>query len=210
MDHLAARGITCPVPVHRRDGARATELNGRPAAILTFLDGLSLRRPQPAHCAAAGAALAKLHNAGRDFALRRDNTLGLAGWRKLADRHTRPGGQRAGRPAGPDRSSARRGWNANGRRACRPASSMPICFPTMCCSCTMQVSGLIDFYFACNDTYAYDLAVMLNAWCFESDGAFNITKSRSLIAGYRSHRALSERGGCAAAAVRRVRRCASC
>ena len=66
-----------------------------------------------------------------------------------------------------------------GRAICRPASSTPISFPTTCCSCTTQVSGLIDFYFACNDAYAYDLAVMLNAWCFEIDGAYNVTKGRA-------------------------------
>ena len=190
MDHLAARGITCPLPVHRRDGARATELNGRPAAILTFLEGLSLRRPQPAHCAAAGAALAKLHNAGGDFALRRDNALGVSGWRKLAE-NTR--GQadsvQDGMQALIDTSLERleREWPTS-----LPAGIIHAdLFPDNVLFMHNAVSGLIDFYFACNDAYAYDLAVMLNAWCFESDGAFNITKSRGLIAGYRQHRALS-------------------
>src|ERR1700759_4217195 len=64
MTHLAARGIACPQPVRRKDGAQWSELNGRPAALVTFLNGLSLRRPEAAHCAAAGAALAGLHAAG--------------------------------------------------------------------------------------------------------------------------------------------------
>src|SRR5271170_506950 len=85
MDHLASRGVACPLPVRSRSGAQWTTLNGRPAAILTFLDGLSLRRPEPPHCAAAGAALAGLHDAGAGFALRRPNALSIAGWRTLAD-----------------------------------------------------------------------------------------------------------------------------
>src|ERR1700733_8466560 len=85
LDHLASHGVACPLPVKSKSGARSATLNGRPPAILTFLDGLSLRRPEPQHCAAAGAALAGLHSSGAGFALRRENSLGLAGWRMLAD-----------------------------------------------------------------------------------------------------------------------------
>ena len=191
MDHLAERGIACPVPVHRKDGARATELNGRPAAILTFLEGLSFRRPGPAHCAAAGVALARLHEAGADFALTRENTLGLAGWRNLAERtmahaDTVQPGLRALIEVGLSRLVSE--W----------PSALPSgvihadLFPDNVLFMHDKVSGLIDFYFACNDAYAYDLAVMLNAWCFEADGAFNITKSRSLVTGYGRGRAMSD------------------
>lgn len=191
MDHLAARGIACPVPIHRRDGSRATELNGRPAAILTFLDGLSLRRPAATHCAEAGAALAKLHEAGTDFPSARANTLGLDGWRALAERTK------------PDADSVQPGLRALIETSLsRFDSEWPAGLPSGVIHADLfpdnvlfmhdKVSGLIDFYFACNDAYAYDLAVMLNAWCFEADGAFNITKSRSLIAGYGRGRSMSE------------------
>ncbi len=191
MDHLAARQISCPVPVHRRDGAAATELNGRPAAILTFLDGLSLRRPEANHCSSAGEALAKLHLAGTDFALRRENSLGLAGWCKLAAQTSaeaddvQPG---LAELIATTLARCEAEWPAN-----LPAGVIHAdLFPDNVLFMHNAVSGLIDFYFACNDAYAYDLAVMLNAWCFESDAAFNITKSRGLIAGYRRHRALSD------------------
>ena len=85
LDHLAARGVPCPLPVHLNSGARWSDLNGRPAALLTYLDGLSLRRPEPQHCAAIGTALAQLHEAGKGFALSRPNTLSLAGWHTLAE-----------------------------------------------------------------------------------------------------------------------------
>ena len=191
MDHLAARGIACPVPVHRQDGARATELNGRPAAILTFLEGVSLRRPGTVHCTEAGAALAKLHDASMDFLLTRENSLSLAGWRALAQ-HTTKDADRV-QPGLRDLiegslSRLEAEWSAELPSGVIHADL----FPDNVLFMHDKVSGVIDFYFACNDTYAYDLAVMLNAWCFEVDGAFNITKSRSLIAGYRRERALSD------------------
>lgn len=207
MDHLAARGITCPTPVHRKDGARAATLNGRPAAILTFLEGLSLRRPLAAHCSAVGEALAQLHNAGADFAMRRENSLGLGGWRTLAEA-TRADADsvQQGLSALIATSLARleREWPAS-----LPAGVIHAdLFPDNVLFMHDAVSGLIDFYFACNDAFAYDLAVMLNAWCFESDGAFNITKSQSLLAGYRRHRDLTDAEAaalpllCAGAALR--------
>ncbi len=207
MDHLAARGINCPVPVHLKNGARATDLNGRPAAILTFLEGLSLRRPDPAHCTAAGEALARLHLAGGDFTLQRDNALGPAGWRKLAEQTraqadtVQPG---LGQLINTSLARFEREWPAG-----LPAGVIHAdLFPDNVLFMHNDVSGLIDFYFACNDAYAYDLAIMLNAWCFESDGAFNTTKSRSLITGYRRHRDLSDAEAaalpllCAGAALR--------
>jgi homoserine kinase type II len=207
MDHLAARGIACPVPVHRKDGARAAELKGRPAAILTFLEGVSLRRPDAPHCAAAGAALAHLHEAGADFKVARANTLGPAEWPALA-------GQTEGAVDDVQPGLAALIAESLDRVRCGWPSALPAgvihadLFPDNVLFRHDAVSGLIDFYFACNDAYAYDLAVMLNAWCFEADGTFNITKSRSLVTGYRSRRALSdaETGGlpllCVGAALR--------
>ena len=84
MEHLAERGVPCPTPIHGRDGAALRELNGRPAAIISFLNGVSPRRVRPQHCTALGTALAGLHLAGRDFAMSRPNDLSLAGWQRLA------------------------------------------------------------------------------------------------------------------------------
>ena len=191
MDHLAAKGIRCPVPVHTRSGARGTQLNGRPAAVLTFLDGLSVRRPSADHCAAAGAALAKLHEAGSDFPLWRMNALGLSAWRTLAE-STKADSDNVQKNLGAlievSLTRLEREWPATLPSGVIHADL----FPDNVLFMHDAVSGLIDFYFACNDAYAYDLAVMLNAWCFEQDGTFNITKSAKLIAGYRRHRALND------------------
>src|SRR5215470_6255741 len=83
MEHLAARGLTCPQPVKTRAGETLGKLAGRPAAIVTFLDGMWIRKPSAVHCAGLGAALAELHLAGADFKMRRANALSVAGWRSL-------------------------------------------------------------------------------------------------------------------------------
>ena len=69
---------------------------------------------------------------------------------------------------------------------------MPICFPTMCSSSANDLSGLIDFYFACNDMLAYDVAICLNAWCFETDYSYNVTKGRALLQAYARARPLTD------------------
>src|SRR3974390_1673764 len=83
MEHLASRGITCPQPVKNQNGKVLGKLAGRPAAVVTFLDGMWIRRPAAAHCAALGEALARFHLAGGDFSMRRENALSVGGWRQL-------------------------------------------------------------------------------------------------------------------------------
>ncbi|HTT83607.1 MAG TPA: homoserine kinase [Rhizomicrobium sp.] len=192
LEHLANRGIACPQPVRARDGAQWTTLKNRPAALLTFLDGVSLARPRAGHCAAAGAALAALHAAGADFAPRRANALSLAGWRRLAKLLI------------PRADSVEPGLaeliagQLEALDECWP-TDLPTgiihadLFPDNVLFVDSQVSGLIDFYFACDDFHAYDLAIMLNAWCFEQGGRFSRAKSQSLIAAYGRQRPLSPR-----------------
>src|SRR5712692_10335638 len=83
MEHLHARGLTCPQPVRNKHGEMLGKVAGRPAAMITFLDGMWIRRPSPSHCAALGEALARLHLAGLDFKKSRANVLSVAGWRPL-------------------------------------------------------------------------------------------------------------------------------
>ena len=130
MEHLAGKGLRCPLPIHRRDGSLLGELAGRPAAVISFLEGMWLRRPKVQHCRAVGGALAGMHNAGADFPLVRRNALTVGDWRPLWEMSR--GSRRRGR-AGPRRRHRRRNspsWKAPGRRTCRPASSTPICSRT--------------------------------------------------------------------------------
>ena len=83
LDHLAGKGVACPTPIHAKDGTALRQLCGRPAAIVSFLDGMWPRRIEAQHCTAIGGALAQLHRAADDFGSTRANALSLEGWRKL-------------------------------------------------------------------------------------------------------------------------------
>jgi homoserine kinase type II len=190
MEHLAARRTACPVPIRARDGRQWTTLNGRPAAILSFLDGLSLRRPEPLHCLQAGAALAHLHKAAEGFAVTRPNALGPADWQVLAQA-TATGADRIQEGLRAQIVEAAERLRANWPTDLPAGVIHADLFPDNVLFMNDRVSGLIDFYFACNDLFAYDLAIMLNAWCFESDGAYNLSKGKALISGYARERPLS-------------------
>jgi homoserine kinase type II len=191
LEHLAARGIDCPVPLHGRDGAALRELCGRPAAIVSFLDGLWPKRIHPEHCQRLGEALAHMHLAGADFELRRDNALSMPGWRPLFEScASRAGEVRAGLAEILERELdyLETAWPEDLPSGVIHADL----FPDNVFFLGGRLSGFIDFYFACNDFFAYDLAVCLNAWCFERDGAFNVTKARLMLQAYRKVRPFSD------------------
>ena len=190
MEHLAKRGITCPQPVHNKTGGVLGEIAGRPAAIVTFLDGLWIRRPNTGHCAAVGEALAKLHLAGADFPQQRPNALSVEGWRALYSQAKERGdGLQPGLSATIVRELDHldRAWPRDLPRGVIHADL----FPDNVFFLGDRLSGLIDFYFACTDTLVYDVAICLNAWCFEPDNSYNVTKSRALLQAYGKVRAFS-------------------
>jgi len=190
MEHLAARGLTCPQPVKTRAGDTLGRLTGRPAAIVTFLDGMWIRRPSATHCAGLGRALAELHLAGADFRMTRPNALSVAGWRQLYDAAKgRADGVQGGLAAAiaAELELLAKSWPRDLPQGVIHADL----FPDNVFFLGDRLSGLIDFYFACTDTLAYDVAICLNAWCFESDHSYNVTKGRALLTAYAAKRALS-------------------
>jgi homoserine kinase type II len=196
MQHLAAKGFPCPTPIVDRAGKALQRLRGKPAALVSFLNGVSVRRPNPAHCREAGAGLARLHLAGTGFKGRRVNDLGQAAWAALyADQRLAADGLRPGlaREIDEDLAMLALAWPRGLPQGVIHADL----FPDNVFFVDGRFSAAIDFYFACEDAFAYDLAVCLNAWCFETDGAFNVTAARALAAGYQSLRPLSpvERAG---------------
>ncbi|MFG1345681.1 homoserine kinase [Xanthobacter autotrophicus DSM 431] len=191
MRHLAGRGLSCPEPVARRSGEVLAELAGRPAAMVTFLPGVSVRRPTAEHCAELGRGLAQLHLAGADFAMRRTNNLSVSGWRPLfnaADGQADTVAPGLGETIATELAALEQSWPKGLPEGVIHADL----FPDNAFFLDDKLSGIIDFYFACTDYLAYDVAVCLNAWCFEPDGAYNITKGRALLAGYEAVRALSD------------------
>jgi len=190
LEHLAARAVPCPVPIRDRSGAVLQTVCARSAALFTFLNGISVRRPAVAHCAVVGAALAGLHLAGRDFRMRRDNDLAMPGWHRLraaiggnADQLSPGLSELLDR----ELEALSETWPAGLPDGIIHADL----FPDNVLFLSGDVSGMIDFYFACNDILAYDIAICLNAWCFETDHSFNITKARALLEGYRRVRPMA-------------------
>lgn len=190
MEHLAERGVHCPLPVKTRGGRALVSLNRRNAAIVTFLTGIALRRPDAAHCAAAATALAGLHKAGEGFPLSRSNALGPKGWRPLAE--AIHGADTIEDGLGAMISNSLEELVAGWPEGLPSGVIHADFFPDNVLFVQNQVGGVIDFYFACNDFYVYDLAIMLNSWCFELDGSYNITKGQAVIQAYRAARSLSE------------------
>ncbi|WMS42972.1 homoserine kinase [Acuticoccus sp. MNP-M23] len=191
MEHAADKGLAVPRPVHRRDGGVISQLCGRAAAMITFLDGVAARRPGPLQCAELGRGLAAFHAATADFGMTRRNGLGMAAWAPLFAQSRETA------------DTVLPGLTAmvSDELECL-AAAWPTTLPTGIIHADLfpdnvffvqkKLSGLIDFYFACNDILAYDLAICLNAWCFEEDGSFNVTKSQAMTSAYAAVRPLSD------------------
>ncbi|TNE59555.1 MAG: homoserine kinase [Alphaproteobacteria bacterium] len=191
MRHMAARAVTCPLPVPAMDGQLYRTLNGRPATLITFLDGVSVKAPNVAQCEAVGAALAQFHLASNGFELTRANGLGVRDWRPLFDK------------CAPQANAVMPGMRALIAEELNALESewpegLPQgvihadLFPDNVFFLDDRLSGIIDFYFACNDSFAYDLSVTLNAWCFDDTQLFEPEKARALLRGYESARALTQ------------------
>lgn len=190
MGHLAHKGVTCPEPVPLRTGGVLGRLAGRPAAIFTFLQGMWPRKIQPAHCAQLGRGLAELHVAGADFPHQRPNDLSVQGWRTLFEKCRKDANNvQAGLEELLDQelTALEQHWPQGLPQGVIHADA----FPDNVFFRGTDYAGMIDFYFACTDMYVYDLAICMNAWCFEKDGDFNVTKARLLLSNYRKTRAFS-------------------
>ena len=190
MEHLAGKGIPVPQPITARDGTALRTLCGRPAALTSFLDGMWPRKIKPFHCAELGASLADFHSAGLDYTQVRENNLSIGSWRPLFE-------QCAARcdtvrdDLGSQIERELDFLDASWPRDLPRGICHADLFPDNVFFIGEKLSGFIDFYFACNDALVYDLAVCMNAWCFERDRSFNVTKARQLLSSYARKRPLS-------------------
>jgi homoserine kinase type II len=192
MAHLADKGFPAPLPVPARDGQALRSIQGKPVVIATFLQGMSPRRPDIEQCRKLGHGLARFHRALDDFRMRRPNDLSLAAWP----------GMFAGREAESDALSPGLAaqvagdldfLKANWPKTLPGGAIHADLFPDNTFFLDGELSGVIDFYFACSDFLAYYIAVCLNAWAFERRGEYNLTKGRALLAGYETVRRLEPR-----------------
>jgi homoserine kinase type II len=195
MEHLSSSSVPCPTPLQGRDGKNLRSLSGRPAAIVSFLEGMWARRVTPRHCDLLGEAMARLHLAGADFRRIRANDFSVGAWRALlkasagrAD-EIQPG---LVRELAAELQELESGWPREHGQNSPPRGIIHAdLFPDNVFFRSNRLSGFIDFYFACTDFFAYDLAICLNAWCFEDECSFNITKARHMLSAYRKVRDLS-------------------
>ena len=189
MEDLAKAGFPAPRPVAGKDGSPLQMLMGRPAAIVTFLKGMSPRRPTADQCRQIGAAMARMHGALQDTHLARPNTLSVDSWPDLFE-----GREAEAAAIAPNLATLIAGDLERLLDQWPDPEDLPRgiihadLFPDNAFFLGEAFSGVIDFYFACRDMLAYDVAIALNAWCFEGRGEFNMTKGRALIAGYNSER----------------------
>ncbi|MEM8540047.1 MAG: homoserine kinase [Pseudomonadota bacterium] len=187
MEHLASNGINCPLPVPTKSGEVLGKLAGRPAAMITCLEGMWMRRPSVAHCREVGTALADMHKAGADFDMIRQNSLAMKDWRPLWNQCI---------DAHPHMETAMRDevekllakLETNWPKDLDSGVIHADMFPDNVFFLGGELSGIIDYYFACTDAYVYDVAICLNAWCFEADHSFNMTKGRALLNAYHQSR----------------------
>ncbi len=193
MEHLAKRGVSCPKPVRGNDGEPLRTLNGKPAAIVTLLAGTVPSAITPRMCHELGRELGRMHNAGADFPMSRPNSMGARAMPAMMaeclsgadDVRTELGNKMRA-----EMERIQTLWPSGGLPTGIIHADM---FPDNALfDDDGSIGGLIDFYFACNDYLAYDLAIAMNAWCFEHNSAFNLTKSCALFSGYSSARKLNE------------------
>jgi len=189
LDHLSAKGSPVPRTIHDRAGSAFRTIDDKAIALIEFLPGVSIDTPLPSQARAVGEALAGIHMAAADFPGERANTMGLAAWRKLLG----DCGQRLAEiDVGLPDMIAREldfldsEWPTELPRSVIHADL----FPDNVLMLGNSVSGLIDFYFACTDIMAYDLAVTHAAWCFAADGSYIPAIGSALVEGYNARRPL--------------------
>ena len=191
MNHLSDNGFACPAPVADREGKMLAELEGRPAALISFLEGMEVSKPSIKQTRMAGATMAKLHEAAYDFEIKRKNALDPSGWPALVRENV-------------DQADSVEAGLADliTNELAFIQSRWPESIPSGVIHADMfkdnvfflndELSGVIDFYFACNDFLAYDLAVAINAWCFNDDLSFNRATCEAMMEGYQSVRHLTD------------------
>jgi homoserine kinase type II len=191
MQHLAGKGLNCPTPIADRQGQALKTLCGRPAALISFLEGMWPRRPTEKHCQALGAALADFHLKGGDFAMRRPNDLSVEGWRKLVAATEARADEVE--PGLRDKLATEFAYlESHWPKDLESGVIHADLFPDNVFFLGERLSGIIDFYFACTDFVAYDLAICLNAWCFQPDFSFNVTKAKQMFESYRKVRPIPD------------------
>jgi homoserine kinase type II len=188
MDHLAGRGVACPAPLKRDDGAMLSELNGKPAVIVTKLPGKPRARPDAHDCREAGRILADIHVAAVDYDASMDNWRGRE-WREGFARKL----QSRISVAEQELIDAENRYQAMHDDSVLPQGIIHgDYFHDNVLWDDAGQGGVIDFYFACDDALLYDVAIAVNDWCVNPDGSLDAPRAHAFLHGYGAHRPLED------------------
>ena len=190
MNHLSSRGIKCPIPLKNSSSKMIGKIKAKPAALLTFLGGKSITQIREIHTYQIGKALAELHLGGENFKQKKRNELSIDGWQKLLIKNKNKLNKLESKLFNKIKNKIieiERNWPKDLPSGIIHADL----FPDNVLFTNNKITGLIDFYFSCNDFFVYDLSICINAWCFDDNNEFKKGRFLNLIKGYESIRPLS-------------------
>jgi len=190
MSHLATKGLPAPLPISDTAGNALQTLAGRPACMISFLQGVSTACIGESHCAEVGTALAHMHTALADYSPNRTNSMGLGAWAEIINMvkdeadSIEPGLKNL---IEAEYAFLQAHWPTG-----LPTGTVHAdLFPDNVLFTGGKITGLIDFYFACTDMLALDLAICINAWCFDDAHAFDAPRAKRLVEMYDTYRPLT-------------------
>ena len=188
MTHLAQAGVPCPAPLTNRSGTTLGELNGKPASLVTRLDGADITHPTSADCAKVGAVLACIHVAGQRYTAQIDNPRGARWWRAVMPEIL---------PflSAPEATMLRDeiAWHHAQHTDALPRGAIHAdLFRDNILFYKDNVAGVIDFYFACTDSLLYDVAITVNDWCLHHNCVLDAARTTALLAGYHAVRPFTD------------------
>ncbi len=189
MNHLNSKNIMCPKIIKDKSNNFSNILQGKQAAISSFLEGKSIEHIKPSHCAELGTMVAKFHNASNELKIYRENDLGVKKLETIIDSIEKISEKL--NPSVMDIIHSEHEYLKNITFDIPSGIIHADLFPDNIFFNKNKLSGIIDFYFACNDFYAYEIATCLNAWCFEQNNEFNISKAKALLSNYNLHKKFS-------------------
>ena len=192
MNHLNANGIKCPQVIKTKDGEYFKLLKNKPASFTSFIDGEVLKRIEPNHCAELGRSMALFHNASSSLKIDRNNEMGFKNFDVLIKKLEKNENKSNDIPIkliNDELEFLKKNISFELPRGIIHADL----FPDNVFFIDNSLSGIIDFYFSCNDYFAYEIAICINAWCFEENSnEFNISKAKKLLSSYNEVRALTD------------------
>ena len=191
LSYLSENKFPCPKPIANKNNEKINRIKNKNAALVTFLNGQSKNRITREECFEIGKITAQLHEITKKFNINRKNNLSIENWDSIFEKTIK-------QKIDLDESIIKKTKNYLNFLKDKWPKNLPQgiihadLFPDNIFFTNNKVSGIIDFYFACNDFFAYEIAICINSLCFDNNSTFNMTKAKNLIDGYTSIRTLSE------------------